>query len=292
MKEKIIGFLKEIATHKLALALIYVLAALVICKLIKVIFDAVSRKKEGSIKATFMKGVLEAVVVIYTFLRLAQLSDIMSRFASAILMSSSLLVVVFGFIFQEGLSNIIHGFILTVFKPFDVGDRVEVNTGQDKISGYIKSMTLRHTVIVSIADNAESIIPNSILDQATIRNLTTQNMSNRYPLIVGITYEDAQNPRKMKQAKQIISDTILSNHLTVDPRQDKEQPLFVKVDLEDSAVTLTCFIDTKTAEDNYTACSEIREQLLFEFEKADIHFAYPHLEITGSVPGQQSGKEN
>lgn len=57
--------------------------------------------------------------------------------------------------------------------------------------------------------------------------------------------------------------------------------LFVKVDLADSAVTLTCFIETHTAEANFTACSEIKERLLEEYKKADIEFAYNHLQLNG-----------
>lgn len=130
-------------------------------------------------------------------------------------MSSSLLVVVLGFVFQEGLSNIIHGFIITVFKPFDIGNRVEITVNGEHISGYVKSMTLRHTVVVSIIDNAEYTIPNSQLDNANIKNLTTQDMPNRFPLTVSITYEDAQDTEKLQRAKKIFSNLVLENERTI-----------------------------------------------------------------------------
>lgn len=283
--------LKELFQNKVFLAFLDVLICLVILRLINLLFQGMEKKKgRVGVKFSFMKGVLEAVTIIYTVLRIATLSDMMSRFANTILMSSSLLVVVLGFVFQEGLSNIIHGFIITIFKPFDIGDRVEIDLSGGQISGYVKDITLRHTVIVSILDNAESIIPNSLLDTSVIRNLTTQDQSNRYPLIVSIPYADAQNEKKLQKAKELISGAILENPLTVDTRKEKDQPLFVKVDLGDSAVTLTCFIDTKTAEDNFTACSQIKEVLLQRFAEAGIDFAYQHLEISGVIHTDRSSE--
>lgn len=276
-------FIAELLENKVVLSLIYIVICLILIKILDGITKLIRKKKDNSIKVAFTKGVLEFLLIIFTLIKIGQMSNVMSRFASTILMSSSLLVVVLGFVFQEGLSNIIHGFIITVFKPFDIGNRVEITVNGEHISGYVKSMTLRHTVVVSIIDNAEYTIPNSQLDNANIKNLTTQDMPNRFPLTVSITYEDAQDTEKLQRAKKIFSNLVLENERTINKAAKQGDDLFVKVDLADSAVTLTCFIETDTAEANFTACSEIKERLLEEYKKADIEFAYNHLQLTGSV---------
>lgn len=276
-------FIAELLENKVVLSLIYIVICLILIKILDGITKLIRKKKDNSIKVAFTKGVLEFLLIIFTLIKIGQMSNVMSRFASTILMSSSLLVVVLGFVFQEGLSNIIHGFIITVFKPFDIGNRVEITVNGEHISGYVKSMTLRHTVVVSIIDNAEYTIPNSQLDNANIKNLTTQDMPNRFPLTVSITYEDAQDTEKLQRAKKIFSNLVLENERTINKTAKQGDDLFVKVDLADSAVTLTCFIETHTAEANFTACSEIKERLLEEYKKADIEFAYNHLQLTGSV---------
>ena len=55
------------------------------------------------------------------------------------------------------------------------------------------------------------------------------------------------------------------------------------VNLADSGVDLTCYVYTKTAEDNYYALSEIRENLLARFGENELNFAFPHVEVTGSL---------
>ena len=276
-------FINELFQNKLFVSLVYTLAGIILFKIIDLVYKLFHIKKESTIKGTFIKGLFKALVVVFTVIQIASLSNVLSKFANTILMSSSLVVVVIGFIFQEGLSNIVHGTIIALFKPFDIGDRVEVVVAGEKISGYIKSMTLRHTIVLSIIDNAESIIPNSLLDNTTVKNLSKQSSSKRYPLTVSITYEDAQTDDKLKLAKRLFSDAVFENKNTVDVRDDKNEDLFIKVDLAESAVTLTCFINTKTAEDNYIACSEIKEALLEKYHEAGISFAYNHLELKGGL---------
>ena len=283
MKGAVMDFINELFQNKLFVSLVYTLAGIILFKIIDLVYKLFHIKKESTIKGTFVKGLFKALVVVFTVIQIASLSNVLSKFANTILMSSSLVVVVIGFVFQEGLSNIVHGTIIALFKPFDIGDRVEVVVAGEKISGYIKSMTLRHTVVLSIIDNAESIIPNSLLDNTTVKNLSKQSSSKRYPLTVSITYEDAQTEDKLKLAKRLFSDAVFENKYTVDVRDDKNEDLFIKVDLAESAVTLTCFINTKTAEDNYIACSEIKEALLEKYHEAGISFAYNHLELKGGL---------
>lgn len=269
--------------HRVITALIYVVVCWLLLQIIDLMFRRAHRKKPAGIKDSFFKGLLQAFVVIITFLRVISLSSELGNVTQTLLMSSSLIVVVLGFIFQEGLSNIVHGFILTIFKPFEIGDRVEIATAGGVISGYVKELTLRHTTIRGLTDNVDTIVSNSQMDTSTIRNLTMEDNHIRYPMTVTIPYEEAQNKEKLQLAKAIIAEETLKNPRTVDVRTDPTVPVHVNVDLADSGVDLTCYVYTQTAEDSYYALSEIRESLLFRFGENDLSFAFPHVEITGSL---------
>ena len=144
-------------------------------------------------------------------------------------------------------------------------------------------MSLRHTVIRGLSDNVDTIVSNSQMDTSTIRNLTMEDNHIRYPLTVTIPYAEAQDRNKLRLAKSIIVEETLKNSRTVDARPDPGTPVHVNVDLADSGVDLTCYVYTKTAEDNYYALSEIRESLLARFGENDLNFAFPHVEVTGSL---------
>ena len=276
--------LSALLQNKYFIAISYIVICFILCKLVNLVFKMLNKASgKENIGRSFLRSCIKAFLVLVTLFMLGSLSSVWSQFSTSILMSSSLLIVVTGFIFQEGLTNIIHGFIIIIFKPFEIGDRVEVSVNGESINGYVTSINLRHTVITTVADNAESIIANSLLDKSTIKNLTMQEAENRYPLTVSITYEHAQNPLKLRAAKRIISEEILKNPLTLDLREDKSEDLFVNVAFAASSVDLTCFVNTKTPEDNYKACSQIKEELLRRFKINDIDFAYNHLELSGHI---------
>ena len=272
----------KVFENNYVLALMYVVLCFLIVKLVDKIFKRIISHKEDSIKLQFLSGIIKIAIIIFFLFRIAALSTLLSSFSNTILMSSSLIVVVLGFIFQEGLSNIIHGFIITVFRPFKVGDRVEINNGTERLTGYVREVTLRHTVITGVIDNAEYIIPNSVLDNCVIRNLTTVG-NNKYPLKVSITYNDAADENKLRLAKSIFSAAVLDNDLTRNSVVNDDGELNVKIDMSESSVDLTVFVETRTAEENFLAATQIKEKILKEFPEAGITFAYNHLEISGRL---------
>ena len=74
-----------------------------------------------------------------------------------------------GFALQETLSNFASGLMILVYRPFDVGDVVEV-AGH---TGTVRLMSLVSTTIVSF-DNQRLVIPNTKIWGDVIRNITAE----------------------------------------------------------------------------------------------------------------------
>ena len=273
--------LEKIIENNFSFAIFIIASAVVLVRIIDIVYKKAAAKSGKSLHGLFLKNILKAFIIITAIIKVLSMIKFFQTFYSTILMSSSLLVVVMGFVLQEGLSNVIHGFMISIFKPFDVGDRIEINLDGTTVSGLVKNINLRHTVITTTADNANLIIPNAKIDSSTFKNYSNGNEVNKYPLIIDITYEDGCNKVKREKAKEIIRKTILDDKRTVDIRTDKTKPLFVKTEFMESSVRLKTLITTNTFEENYEACSEISDKIIDEFTKAGIHFAYPHIEISG-----------
>jgi len=268
--------------EKILLACIYIVLPFVLTKVLNILFKRWYRKKNNLV-IPFVKNILEALIFIACILGLFELFDDNGTLAQNMLMSSSVIAIVRGIVFQTGLGNLIHGVIIVIFKPFNVGDRIQIDSGTG-ISGYVKQITLRHVVITNILDNADLIIPNCVVDESVIKNLSNGSESdNKYPITISMNYDDAYIKEKRELAKHIVSECILANHRTVDSRIDKSEDLFVKVDCNASSVDLTCFVTTRSAENNIIACSEIKEAILDGFHKAGLTMAFNHMEISGSL---------
>jgi small conductance mechanosensitive channel len=73
---------------------------------------------------------------------------------------------IIGLASQTAFSNIVQGIFIVIFKPFRVGDKLEL---KNDINGVVEDINLRHTVVRS-NENKMIFIPNSIMGQEIIVN--------------------------------------------------------------------------------------------------------------------------
>ncbi len=281
------SFLQVITSDKLYYAIFLLVVMLVAVKMVDVFFLPFGRKRKHSIQINFLKGCCKAMIVITLGIKIVSLSDTMSGFTNQILMSSSLIVVVLGFVFQEGLSNIVHGFILTIFMPFQIGDRIHTTIDGESITGYIKSIDLRNTVIQNVMNSSHIIVPNSKMDLCVLDNqYFDENTCSSNFLDLSVTYES-----DLEKAIRIVEETIAANPLVVKAREEKniKDPVTVMVrELGDSGIYLRASVTTLTVEENFSACSDIRRELVRRFgTESDVEFAYPHMQLVSADTAEQ-----
>ena len=271
-------FLQAVTSDNLYYGLFLLAVLIVALKLVDLIFRP-WKKKKTSIHISFLKGCLKAFLIITIGMKICSLSETLSGFTSQILMSSSLIVVVLGFVFQEGLSNIVHGFILSIFKPFQIGDRVMITIDGEGITGYIESIDLRSTIIKNVVNSSHVIVPNSKMDMCVIDNsyFDSNSVSSNF-LDISITYES-----NLEKAIAVVSQVIAAHPYVQTARKEKNitEPVAVLVrDLGDSGIYLRASVMTKTVEEKFAACSDIRRTLVACFDQeSDLEFAYPHVQI-------------
>lgn len=211
--------------------------------------------------AIYLCGVLSAVAAIPQ----------MNKFASTLLAGSGVIALAVSLSAQESLSNLVSGFFITMFRPFEVGDRITL-VGSN-ITGYIETITLRHTIIKTLT-NTRVIIPNSTMNKEIVENSEIIDRTASYFLDVDVAYES-----DIELAKAIIAETIYEHPLYL-----KDNPVTVQVrSFEASGVALRARVWTRTVDDNFTACSDIRTSLLKQFKESGIEIPYQKI-VVHSVP--------
>ena len=170
---------------------------------------------------------------------------------------------VVAFALQGTLSNFASGIMLMLYRPYDIGDNVEVAG----IMGSVKSMTLVSTSIVT-ADNRMMVVPNNSIWGNVITN-ATHSETRRVDMTFGIGYND-----NIEKAEQIMK-KILSEH----PLVLKDPEPAVKInELADSSVNFNCRPWVETA-DYWTVYTEVTRAVKEEFDKAGISIPYPQMDI-------------
>jgi small-conductance mechanosensitive channel len=119
----------------------------------------------------FMSQLIQMVVYIVAFFIYARLIPALSNLGNAGLASVGVLSVVAGFAAQNTLGNLISGISLLIYRPFNVGDRLQVTAPTGLETGEIESLSLGYTIIKT-DDNRRVVVPNSLMASQTTINMT------------------------------------------------------------------------------------------------------------------------
>ena len=117
---------------------------------------------------------------LYIFLKMAGLTE----FAVAIVSGTGLIGLILGFAFKDIAENFISSLLLTVQRPFRIGDVVQI----ESYTGVVQKMTSRATTLVDF-DGNHIQLPNSIVYKGIIKNLTA-NPNMRGQFVIGIGYDN------------------------------------------------------------------------------------------------------
>jgi small conductance mechanosensitive channel len=128
-----------------------------------------------------------------------------------------------GLALQGTLSNFSAGVMLLVFRPFKVGDYVEVAGAAGSVQEVGIFSTVLHT-----PDNVKITIPNSSVYGDTIKNYSA-NDTRRNDLVIGISYGD-DIARAIETIRQVL---VSDSRVLADP-----EAVVAVVELADSSVNL------------------------------------------------------
>lgn len=247
--------------------------------IVKVIGNIFGKQQiSNRIHIKFLKNILIAVVWIMAITSIASQFDALSGIANTILAGSGIIAAVLGLAAQESFANIFSGLLISIFKPFDIGDRIKI-VGDDT-AGFVEDITLRHTVIRTYM-NVRIIIPNSIMGSSKLEN-STYSKGACYPIDVTIAYEDKE---KRHRALEIMEEVVTQHPLFYDNRTDEQKKENKKpveatcISLGESGVDLRILMWTENVVDNNKACSDCRIKILDRFEEEGIEIPYNKLVI-------------
>lgn len=240
--------------------------------------------REDATRYRFLKNALRFIVGTVAIGLVIYVIPSLKHFAVTLLAGAGILVAILGLATQRAFSNIISGIFIVSFKPFRVGDMVEVSIDH---SGVVEDITLRHTVIRNW-ENRRVIIPNSIISDATIINSTIEDEATCQWVEFGISYES-----DLDKAMGIMEQESELHPNCIDRRTAEELDKgFPKVSVRlvkiaDSSLILRAYVWAADPVLARVMQFELNRSIKLRFDREGIDIPYPHRTITfkgGNVP--------
>lgn len=170
---------------------------------------------------------------------------------------------VIGLALQGTLSNFASGILILIYKPYDVGDGVNVAG----VSGSVKSMNLISTTIHTF-DNQKVIVPNNSIFSGNITNVTG-NPTRRVDMTFGIGYGD-----DFDKARDVLMKIVESHELVL-----KDPAPVIKIhELADSSVNFIVRPWAKTS-DYWAVYWDITREVKKQFDSERISIPFPQRDL-------------
>lgn len=135
-------------------------------------------------------------VYIFAFLVYSHLIPTLQHLGTAWLTSMGVLSVVLGLAAQTTLGNLIAGISLVLYRPFKLGDQLQISGPKGVETGTVESINLGTTVLHT-ADDRRLVIPNNTMASSIIINLSATRKGA--PCIVTVTIAAGADPAGARQ---------------------------------------------------------------------------------------------
>jgi small-conductance mechanosensitive channel len=167
----------------------------------------------------------------------------------------------------------IAGFTIMLDRPFRVGDRIQLASGE---KGDVVEIGLRSTKILTF-ENTLLIIPNESIVKEMVWNLSYPNPIIRVKVDVGVAY--GTDPERVKQ----IMVDVAKQHPEV---LDDPEPKAYLINFGDSSLDFTLVGRVANYGDQWRVQEELRIAIYKAFEKEGIEIPFPQRVVHMVQPKQ------
>ncbi len=254
----------------------------ILFSLIPKAYQSGDQGREDATRYRFLKNALRFIVTMVVIGLVIFVIPSLKHFAVTLLAGAGILVAILGLATQRAFSNIISGIFIVSFKPFRVGDMVEI-TAEHR--GVVEDITLRHTVIRTW-ENRRVIIPNAVIGEATIVNSTIEDEATCQWVEIGISYES-----DLDLAMSIMQTEAEQHPNCIDRRTAEELESGVPkvsvrmVRITDSSLVLRAYVWAIDPVQARVMHFELNRTIKLHFDREGIVLPYPQRTVTFKGPG-------
>ncbi len=251
------------------------------------VFKYFAKKKINKLVATkhidptsflFAVNIITAIILIVGFsFAIIQIPE-MKTIGHSLLAGAGIISLVAGLASQQALSNIMSGFLIVLFKPFKINDRITFN---QTYTGTVEEINLRQVVLRDFENN-RIVVPNSVMSSNVIVNSNLNDTKICKMIEIGIGYDS-----NIGKALKIMEEEVLKHPLHIDNRTPEDIENNVPevtvrvVALADSSVTLKAWAYSNNTANGFVMYCDLLRSIKerFDAEGIEIPYSYQNLII-------------
>ena len=258
-----------------------VIAAVVVfilLKLEKKISRKILAKKKNDIYAQYVERISRFLIIFIGIVYVIMSSELTKSFGSVIFQGTTVIAAVAGIAARPVLADMICGFIISITKPFNIGDRIELENG---VAGIVKEITTRHVALQGI-DTLKIIIPNSKLNEMQITNMSYLTKTRSIHLRIPVSYST-----DMGLAKRVVLEAVSDSPYTVPREGEDYSPVyFISIDASSLMLATTVYYNPTTPTE--VVKDDMNTRVRNALNAHNIEIPYNYINVVMNTPEQKA----
>ncbi len=189
---------------------------------------------------------------------------------TVLLASMGILGIILGFAAQDTIGNFFSGIHILLDRSIEVGDYILLENDENVY--LVKDVGLRSTKLYDIFANTIIFIPNNIIANHKIINLSRPNDKLKLRVDVGVSYG-----ADVGEVRRALYEVALENEHVM--KDGDYRPVVIFREFGESSLNFRLYIWIDDLKDQWEVQSEIREAIVNKFRERGIEIPFPQVDV-------------
>ena len=251
--------------------LIYAVIAIVVTTIILLIYGKFVKnrlKAKNNLTIRFTQNIIRVAIILIAVIWVLVSSTATTDIGKVLFQGTAILGAVFGLAAQPVLGDFFSGIAITLNRPFEIGDWIELENGT---AGVVADITPRHVVLRSLG-TVEIIVPNSKINALMLKDTSFKKLRS-----VKMDFNVAYGT-DVDKASEIIKTEIINSELTVPAKNDEYSEVFFEA-FADSSLVLTTIVYFKQSTSGLEVKTDVNKRVNDAFNEAGIEIPFNYVNV-------------
>ncbi|MBR4557697.1 MAG: mechanosensitive ion channel [Clostridiales bacterium] len=254
--------------------LIYTAIAAIITTIVLALYNRFVKKalkKKNNIQIRFTQNIIRTLIILAAIIWVLVSSTATTDIGKVLFQGTAIIGAVVGLAAQPVIGDLFSGLALSFNRPFEIGDRIELDNG---IRGVVIDITIRHVVIRTI-DTVDVIVPNSKINASLLTNMSPNTKTRSAHLRFNVAYGT-----DVKKAMDTIRRVVEECEYTIPAWKGKEEygPVYF-ISYADSSLVLATTIYYRPSNATEIILSDINCRVNEAFAKEGIEIPFNYVNV-------------
>ena len=259
--------------------LIYTAIAAIVTSIVLAIYNHFVKKKlkeKKNIQIRFTQNLIRAIIIGAAIIWILMSSTATADVGKVLFQGTAIIGAVIGLAAQPVIGDLFSGIAISINKPFEIGDRIELDSG---LKGIVMDITMRHVVLRTI-DTIDVIIPNSKINSSTITNMSHNTRIRSVHMRFNVAYGT-----DMEKDMKVLRDAVIESEYSEPEWKNKDYGPVYFISYADSSLVLATTVYYKPTNATEMVMSDINMRVNNAFAREGIEIPFNYVNVVMKKDG-------